>query len=169
MVEVIWLVTSEFPSNQVIFAGGRQSFVRQVMFILLPSTTADCNGDRVTVDTGTICREKKKSICVLLWGLRQRKNIKDECKCVWMRMLKFQNNSSLPWIKIVALEFETTRFSVRAQKIIWLWTGASNVNLNVQGSSKLHSIVTNCVWFTQYLKSPPPVPSSICLPLSPTV
>lgn len=86
-----------------------------------------------------------------------------------MRMLKSQIHGSLPCIKIVVFEFETTRFSVRAQKIIWLWTGASNVNLNVQGSSKLHSIVTNCVWFTQYLKSPPPVPSSICLPWSSTV
>lgn len=131
------------------FAGGRQSFVRQVMFILLPSTTADCNGDRITVDTGTICREKKKSICIMVCGLRQRKCIKDEC--VWMWMLKFENNSSLPCMKIVVLEFETTRFNVLAQKIIWLWTGASNVNLNVQGSSKRHSIVTNFVWFTQYL------------------
>lgn len=53
------------------FAGGRQSFVRQVMFIILPSTTADCNGDRVTVDTGTVCREMNKSMCVLVWTLRQ--------------------------------------------------------------------------------------------------
>lgn len=42
------------------FAGGRQSFVTQVMFFPLPSSTADCNGDRVTVDTGTVCRGKEQ-------------------------------------------------------------------------------------------------------------
>lgn len=60
--EVMWLVISEFPLNQVIFAGGRQSFVKQVMFILLPSMTADCNGNRVTVDTGTVRREKNRYV-----------------------------------------------------------------------------------------------------------
>lgn len=62
MEEVMWLVISEFPLNQVIFAGGRQSFVKQVMFILLPSMTADCNGNRVTVDTGTVSREKNRYV-----------------------------------------------------------------------------------------------------------
>lgn len=44
------------------FAGGRQSFVRQVIFIISPFPTVGCGEDRVNIDTGTAMKKWNKLI-----------------------------------------------------------------------------------------------------------